>query len=537
MVAKTLKFKVGLYLATTLTTTLLLFAVLVVSHQRSGLLEAAAAHVNQLSDVIIRSTRFAMLKNEPDHVHSIIQDVARLENIARVRIYSKEGVIIDSSIAAEIGMRVDRKAEGCVQCHQNGAPRQRVPRHERARTFETADGRRMLASMEVIRNEPSCYTAACHAHKREQSVLGVLDISYPLEEIDSKLRASATRIVALSFLLVVVSSVLLGILVRRSVYVPLRDLETGAKRIASGNLNEAIPVRDDDEFGRLAGAFNSMTSALRSSREELRQAAATLEQKVAERTEALHRAQAEALRGEKLASVGLLAAGVAHELNNPLTGVLTFSTLMRKKVPDGSQDAEDLDLVIRETRRCAGIIRRLLDFAREKRPEKSFADLNRVIEETARLVERPARLSDIAIVLDLDPELPRAWVDADLMKQVFMNILVNAQHAIGAKGTITVRTRRLPASPDGGARVEIAVTDDGCGIAAKDLARIFDPFFTTKGVGQGTGLGLSVSHGIVTAHGGTIDVESEPGVGSTFSIRLPIEAAESAAASEAGATA
>ena len=181
MVAKTLKFKVGLYLAVTLTTTLLLFAVLVVGHQRTELLEAAASHVNQLSDVIIRSTRFAMLKNQPDHVHSIIQDVARLEKIARVRIYSKEGIIIDSSFDAEIGQRVDRNAEGCSHCHQDGKARLSVPMHERSRIFETPDGRRMLASMEVIRNEPSCYTAACHAHKKEQSVLGVLDIAYPLE--------------------------------------------------------------------------------------------------------------------------------------------------------------------------------------------------------------------------------------------------------------------------------------------------------------------------------------------------------------------
>jgi len=535
MVAKTLKFKVGLYLAVTLTATLLLFAVLVVGHQRTELLEAAASHVNQLSDVVIRSTRFAMLKNQPDHVHSIIQDVAHLEKIARVRIYSKEGIIIDSSVDAEIGTRVDSNAEGCSRCHQDGKARQSMPMGERSRIFETPDGRRMLASMAVIRNEPSCYTAACHAHKQEQSVLGLLDIAYPLDEIDRSLRSSAVNIVALSFALVVAASVLLGVLVRRSVYVPLRDLETGAKRIASGNLNERIPVRNDDEFGRLAEAFNSMTTALRGSREELRDWAGTLEQKVAERTQALHRAQAEALHGEKLASVGLLAAGVAHELNNPLTGVLTFSTLMRKKLADGTQDADDLDLVIRETKRCAAIIRRLLDFAREKRPEKSFADLNRLIEETARIVERPAHLDDIEIALDLDPGLPRAWVDADLIKQVIMNMMVNAQHAIEQKGTITVRTRRVAARhPGDSLQVEISIVDDGCGIPDKDLVRIFDPFFTTKGVGKGTGLGLSVSHGIVTAHGGRIEVESEAGAGSTFRVYLPIEPAEQAQATESG---
>lgn len=151
MVAKTLKFRVSLYLAVTLTAMPLVFAALVVRHERNQLLEAAAEHVNQLSDVIIRSTRFAMLKNQPDHVHSIIEDVARHENISKVRIFSKDGVIIDSSLGSEIGMRVDSKAEGCSLCHRAGEPLQRIPTNERARLFTTPDGKRNLASMEVIR--------------------------------------------------------------------------------------------------------------------------------------------------------------------------------------------------------------------------------------------------------------------------------------------------------------------------------------------------------------------------------------------------
>jgi two-component system NtrC family sensor kinase len=240
-------------------------------------------------------------------------------------------------------------------------------------------------------------------------------------------------------------------------------------------------------------------------------------------------AEAETVRSEKLASVGLLAAGIAHELNNPLTGVLTFAHLLRKKMPDGSQDAEDLDLVIRETKRCAAIIKRLLDFAREKPPEKKFADLNQIIQDTERIIERPASYRDVKIALDLAPDLPPVWVDADQIKQVVMNILVNAQHAIETQGDITVRSRRCPQarSPEPGMKavpmVEISVTDTGCGIPEHNLQRIFDPFFTSKEVGKGTGLGLSVSHGIVKAHGGAIEVESKVGEGSTFRIFLPID--------------
>jgi len=366
-------------------------------------------------------------------------------------------------------------------------------------------------------------------HKASQSVLGVLDIVYSLDEIDNTLRKSTLYMALASLAFVVFASGLISIFVHRLVYLPLHDLESGAKRLASGNLDDTIPVRSSDEFGELSASFNAMTSALRKSKQELQEWGDTLQQRVEERTRELRVAEAGAVRGEKLASVGLLAAGIAHELNNPLTGVLTFSHLLRKKMPDGSQEAEDLDLVIGETKRCAAIIRRLLDFAREKAPEKKFADLNQIIEDTARMIERPAHLQGIEMTLELDRELPRAWVDADLVKQVVMNILVNAQHAIEDKGKITVRTRFIPGQVglESGmppvAMAEISIMDTGCGIPEQNLARIFDPFFTSKEVGKGTGLGLSVSHGIVMSHGGTIEVESKVGEGSTFRVRLPLD--------------
>ena len=529
MLPKTLKFKMGFYVALALAATLLVFTVLVVLHQRNEYLQEASTRVGQLAEVIQRSTRFAMLENQADSVHRIIRDVASQVGIDRVRIISKEGRIIDSSHPPEIGVRVDQKAEGCIHCHQGEKPLQQISGTDRTRIFTAPDGRRMLGSMEVIRNEPSCYNAACHVHARTQSVLGVLDIVYSLEEMDRTMRSSATTLAGISLGFVILAALSVSLLVHRFVYVPLRDLEGASKRISSGNLDQTIPVRSDDEFGRLAASFNSMTAALRNSQQQLREWGRTLEQKVQERTRELRAAEAEAARGEKLASVGLLAAGVAHELNNPLTGILTFSHLLRQKMPEGSQESEDLGLVIRETKRCAAIIRRLLDFAREKAPEKRFADLNTIIQDTVRILERPAHLSDIEISLELDQTLPPVWVDEDLIKQVVMNILVNAEHAIAGGGTILVRTRRhpTPMSTEPGMdpvpMVELSIIDTGCGIPETDLKRIFDPFFTTKEVGRGTGLGLSVSHGIVKAHGGEIKVESTVGQGSTFNVYLPLE--------------
>ena len=242
-----------------------------------------------------------------------------------------------------------------------------MPPTDRTWTFKNPDGQPFLGSMEVIRNEPSCYNAACHHHSKETPVLGVLAIDYSLEGINNKLRTSMIGIAGFSVGFIGLAALLVGFFVHRLVYLPLRDLETGAQRLSAGDLDQPIPVRSGDEFGKLAASFNTMTDALRMSRAELQGLARTLEQKVEERTQELRRAQAETMRGEKLASVGLLASGVAHELNNPLTGILTFSHLMRQKLPDKSADAEDMDLVIRETKRCAAIIKRLLGF----RPRKA----------------------------------------------------------------------------------------------------------------------------------------------------------------------
>jgi len=524
-----LKFKVGFFLVITLTVVAFLFTFLVVRKSREELLQQAVSHAGQLSEAIINSTRFAMLENRPSFVGKIVEDVAAEKDIDKVRILSKNGTIIHSSDVAEIGSQVDQEAEACQACHLVEKKRRESPMTGRPRIFTDSDGRRLLGTTAVIRNEPSCSNGGCHVHDKSQTVLGVLDIVYPLEKIDETIRRNTLSIIGLALLFVLSAALLVSYLVNRMIYLPLRDLEAGAGRLAAGDLADTIPVRGKDELGQLAASFNSMTRALRKSRGELQDWGRTLEEKVAEATRELQLAQAETARGEKLASVGLLAAGIAHELNSPLTGVLTFSHLVRKQMPDGSPEAEDLDLVIQETRRCATIIRRLLDFAREKTPEKKFSDINQLITETTQLIEQPAQVEDIEIMLNLDASLPAIWIDEDLVKQVLMNIMVNAQHAVEGNGSITISTRYVPdyQSAELGAEpapmVEVSVSDTGCGIPEADLQRIFDPFFTTKGVGKGTGLGLSVSHGPIRAHGGAIEAESTLGQGSEFRVYLPAD--------------
>jgi len=523
-----LKFKVAFYVMIALTVAVFIFSLVLVRNNREELLAQVITHSSQLSGVVIKSTRFAMLQNKPFQVDQIISDVSANQDIEKVRILSKDGTIIHSSEAKEVGTKVDQEAEACLGCHLDEKALRESPMFGRSRFFTSPEGKRLLGSTAVIRNEPTCGGAGCHAQK-ENSVLGVLDIVYPLGGIEATLRSNTFTIFGLSAGFILFAGFLVSTLVHRMVYLPLSDLDDGAARLAAGDLEEKIPVRSSDEFGQLAASFNSMTRALRKSRVDLEDWGRTLEQKVEEATKELRAAQAETARSEKLASVGLLAAGIAHELNNPLTGVLTFSHLVRKNLPDDSRDAEDLDLVIRETKRCAAIIRRLLDFSREKTPEKAYCDLNALIADSLQLIEQPAQVENIELITDLDEALPEVWLDENLVKQVIMNMLVNARHAIDDGGSITIKTRLSPGYlvPDFDNVIrdmaEITIRDTGCGIPGEDLQKIFDPFFTTKGVGKGTGLGLSVSHGTIETHGGAIEVESEVGEGTEFRVYLPIE--------------
>ncbi|MBL7133797.1 MAG: cache domain-containing protein [Phycisphaerae bacterium] len=286
----------------------------------------------------------------------------------------------------------------------------------------------------------------------------------------------------------------------RSLTRPAHALMLAAQRLADGNLKQRVQPDDStEEIGMLGRAFNFMAASIEDRDEQLRQ-----------------RAQQEIMKSERLAMIGRLAAGVAHEINNPLGGILLFSRLLLRKAPAGNIDRENLERIAKEAERCQNIVQRLLEFARQTEPQTESMDLNHIVEKTTALLENQALFHNIEIVKRLHPDLPPVCVDASQMQQVFVNIIVNATEAIEGKGVLTISTS---AARDG--RVEASFTDTGHGISEEDLKRLFEPFFTTKGVGQGTGLGLSISHGIVKRHGGTLSVRSRVGAGATFVVSLP----------------
>jgi len=279
---------------------------------------------------------------------------------------------------------------------------------------------------------------------------------------------------------------------------PVRHVVAMAQKVIGGDLSARVGMRPPGEMGVLCRAVDSMAHA------------------VAEREELLQLATRQQIgRSEQLASVGRLAAGVAHEINNPLTGVLAFADMMRDKENLDEQDREDLETIIRETKRVREIVRGLLDFARETPFVQKPLDINELIGQTLRLLGNREAFQQIYMVEDLGEHLPLVNVDRNQLQQVLLNLALNACEAMPAGGTLLVN------SSSSNGRVVVKITDTGCGIRREQLDRIFEPFFTTKPVGKGTGLGLSVSYGIVQQHGGTLEVESEIGKGSTFIIGLP----------------
>ncbi len=339
--------------------------------------------------------------------------------------------------------------------------------------------------------------------------VGLLEKAYT--SIRDRLILSFFGIASVGFLLIAgITYYMVGSITR-----PIGELVRATRKVAAGQFDQEVSVRATGELALLSESFNAMVASLRKMRSDLEEWGRTLEDKVRRRTEELVAMHDRIAQAERLASLGKLSAGVAHEINNPLGAVLALTALTLEDLEPDDPARENLQEVVRQAERCRNIVRGLLEFARQSEPHVEPLDLNHVLEDTLALVARQSMFFNIAVVRALDPALPRVMGDRSQLQQVFMNLLLNAVQAMEEKGTITLASRQV----DG--FVEISVSDTGCGIPPDKLGRIFDPFFTTKPSGKGVGLGLSIAYGIVTKHGGDIRVESEVGKGSTFTVRLP----------------
>ena len=472
-----------------------LFSYIILNAQHTALLSQVRHQADQLSETVKGVTKYDMLLNHRQGVHRTIETLGEQPGIRVVRIFNKDGEIIFSSDKTETaGTMVDKRAEACFGCHAIDKPLERLDIPQRTRIFAGGNGQRTLGIINPIYNEPSCWQSSCHAHDADQKVLGILDITLSLEFADHQVYLNKIKLIIFAVGSVLAISLLLWVFVQRMVGKPVSELVKATNIVAGGDLNYKIRISQRDELGNLAESFNDMT------------------QQLAE-------VQLQLYQSEKLASLGRLAAGVAHEINNPLTGVMTFSSFLLKRAGDDEDLRSDLEVIVRETMRCREIVKGLLDFARPAPATKAKVSVNEIVARTEAVVQNQLMIKKISFDCRFSPDLPEIMADRGQLEQVFLNLFVNAIDAVEENGKITVSSN-YPRE-NGTGSIAISVRDDGVGIAPEQLSKVFEPFFTTKGV-KGTGLGLAVVWAIIEKHNGQITIDSEPGKGTEVKLRFPI---------------
>jgi len=523
----TLSAKLNILLLSAMVVIFALLGYLNVRLHRQHLEQNTLLSAERMSDIIKQGTTDYMLRNDREGLHRSIQKIAAEPGIEKIRIFDQEGRITYTTNSVEVNHVVDKTGEACYACHAQSQPLTRLNRPDRFRIYRNTSGTRVLGIITPIENQPACSNAACHAHPAEKQILGVLDTNMSLAKADKQLAESSRRMILYTGCGLLLIAVLSWFFVWQVVGRPVKALEQGTERLAAGDLGYQIDVRSQDEIGELAHSFNALSSQLKAEHNENEAWTRTLEQRVEQKTRELKRAHEHALHTEKMASIGKMAAVLAHEINNPLSGILTYAKLLRKWVDheDGGSSRrteihESLDLIASESRRCGDLVKNLLTFSRTTPMNLQATDVNKVIDRSLRLVQHQLDLAGIQVQPELDPELPPVVCDGAQIEQVLLALVMNAIDAMPQGGNLWLVTKL---SREEGA-VRLVVRDDGSGIPPEVLSRLFEPFLTTKETGRGVGLGLAISRSILERHNGSIDVQSEVGRGTTFTVTPPWDA-------------
>lgn len=521
----TISFRLFLTLLMVLGILLSAFIYFTLQSQEEHMMTYLKINSSRLSDFIKGSTRYGMLLNRREDTHQIINRLGIEPGIEVIRVFNKKGEIMFSSLKEEIGTGVDMTAEACYVCHAAEKPIESVPEKSRARIVTRPDGHRSLGLINPIKNEVDCSIADCHAHPSEITVLGVLDIKMSLDQLDQNIQEAQDQVFAFSIIIILLINIVSAIFIRQLVHKPVHQLIDGAKAISEKNLNYKIPINSKTEIGELADAFNDMTDKLRKAYDEIKNWSISLENKVDEKTDELKRAHAHLFQIEKMASLGQLSATVAHELNNPLEGIITLTKLQIKRLnkenrtkDDLEEILHDLNFVAEESLRCGNIVKNLLLFSRQGVDEFKETKIETIVERSIMLIAHHMQMRDIQLVRDFKLKNPNIVCSAAQIQQAIIALMINSIEAMTNGGTITIRM--FDTDKD---YISIQISDTGHGIQSEIQGKIFEPFFTTKEDGKGVGLGLSVVYGIVIAHNGKITVDSVDGQGTTFNIVLPRE--------------
>ena len=474
------------------------------------------------SDIIKRSTRYSMLLNKKDDIHRVIKTLGNEPGIKKISIYDKTGKVAFSSDSTELNRVVDKKSEACIACHKVPGVPPPVSTTENFRTFNIGD-ERVMGLINPIRNESDCFTSECHFHKSDEALLGVLDVMVSMKNTDETISTATKNIVTNSILITLLISGLSGIFIFYLVNKPLSKFEKAIAELGKGNLDYKIYLRNKNEFGIIAHQFNHMSGNLSLAYKEIKDWSDTLNTKVEEKTSELKNIYEQIFQMEKLASLGKLSATVAHELNNPLEGILTYSKLISKKLKSENSGfyiklIEYSDLIAEESARCGKIVKDLLLFSHTDTDKFISSDLVPILDKSVALINHHLEINNIKLVKEYYAESVILFCNPQKIRQAIISLLINAIESMSGRegGTVTIKLNYEFNN------IVIHVSDEGTGISATDLPYIFEPFYTTKEASKGTGLGLSVVYGIINQHKGKIEVEKTSIKGTTFKISLPL---------------
>lgn len=488
---------------------------------------------DRVGDVIKRNTSFYMMRNDREGLYHIINTMANEPGMVKVRIFNRDGRISFSTDSREVNTYVNKSGEACYGCHAQSKPLTHLNRPDRFRIYQV-EGERVLGIITPINNSASCANAECHAHPPDQKVLGVLDTNLSLAAADREEARNARQLMASSAIAAILISMLTGAFVWYYVQRRVSRIRRATDHLGAGDLGYQIIDGSRDELGDLARSFNRMSSQLQEANDEITSWTRTLEVRVDQKTAELKSANEQMLQAEKLASLGKMSAVVAHEINNPLSGILTYARLMRKWLDRdepierrAAEMRESLILIESESRRCGEIVKNLLTFARAAPMNLQPVNINAIVGQCLKLVDHQLELGNITLDLKLIEDIPNVQGDTGQLEQLILALTINAIEAMPREGTLHLAT----STSDDRSKVTAIVEDDGMGIPEELLPRLFEPFVTTK-ENHGVGLGLAISKSIVERHRGTIEVHSQLGRGTRFTITLPAVSASAISATE-----
>ncbi len=488
-------------------------------------------NAENIGSIVEGSLYYSMLENDKAMLQRTLYIIGTMSGIEEVNMYNDQDSLAFTSLSAE---KENFGNQDCKSCHQNFSDM--FSATEKAYRIVggmancgIAQGdhdRRFLLIRKPILNEKSCFTAACHAHTEEDKVLGSLIIKMPLDKIDNFERKSSANFLSL---VTIITGLLMLFLIGfawRKIKNPLYAIIHASEAVSKGDNSIRLKIKPDllDDLKMVSLAFNNMLDNIESATFELQNWSQQLEYKVQKKSEELLEAQNELIHVERIASLGKLSSSVAHEINNPLSGILVYTKLIYKQLNDEEfkhkkKEAilKHLKLIEGETKRCGDIVKGLLDFSRKDQDDFEVAKAHELLKATYSLMTHAIKMADINLRLDFMAEDDHIFCSPNQIKQACVALLVNASEAIQNQGEITVKT----SNPDNDT-FRLDISDNGCGISKENLPHIFEPFFSTKRDQSGIGLGLAIVHGIVENHKGKIAIDSEIGKGTTFSIILPL---------------